>query len=234
MTAAVGKAAVTPYQLNPSRYGCHALLLRALPMDGNGRKVLDVGCNQGYFAGLLAERGYQVTGIDRQAGPGFPREVRFIEHDLDEGLACLETRFDFIVCADVLEHLHDPGALLRDLIALLAPRGRLLASLPNSGTLYFRLVVLSGRFPKHDRGLFDRTHLHFMTWKDWATLFQDAGLELETVRSSALPFSLAFKQPILRPITRIAEWLSFGIARVWKRLFAYQFVVTAVRNSKGR
>ncbi len=42
----------------------------------------------------------------------------------------------------------------------LAEGGRLVASLPNSGNLYFHLNILMGRFPAHGRGLFDRTHLH--------------------------------------------------------------------------
>ena len=87
---------------------------------------------------------------------------------------------------------------------MLEPGGRLIASLPNSGNLYFRLVVLTGRFPKHDRGLFDRTHLHFMVWDEWINLFSSAGLEIESVQSSALPFSLVFPQPGLRLAARFA------------------------------
>jgi SAM-dependent methyltransferase len=232
MTAATRQAPAVPYRLNESPYGCHALLLNALTREGQGRRVLDVGCCNGYFSQLLAGRGFEVTGIDQHAGHAgsFPQDVRLVEHDLNQGLPRLEGRFSYIVCADVLEHLRDPSALLRDLVAMLEPGGRVLASLPNSGNLYFRLVILSGRFPKHDRGLFDRTHLHFLVWKEWISLFADAGLAVESVQSSSLPFTLVFSQPGLRFLARGLEWCSFVLARVWKNLFAYQFVITAVRK----
>jgi 2-polyprenyl-3-methyl-5-hydroxy-6-metoxy-1,4-benzoquinol methylase len=50
--------------------------------------------------------------------------------------------FDYIISADVLEHLYDPNILLRDLRAKLAPGGKLIASLPNSGDIYFRAASL--------------------------------------------------------------------------------------------
>jgi SAM-dependent methyltransferase len=232
VTTVTSKAAAAQYRLNTSRYGSHMRLLEALPMEGRGRRILDVGCSGGYFASLLAERGFEVTGIERADGHGgdIPRNVRLVEHDLEQGLPPLDGRFAFIICADVLEHLRDPGALLRGLNGILEPDGRIVASLPNSGNLYFRLVVLSGRFPKHDRGLFDRTHVQFMMWNDWAGLFEGAGYRIESVRSTPLPFSLAW--PALRPFTEAVEWMWIGFAKLWKRLFAYQFVITVVRNSE--
>jgi SAM-dependent methyltransferase len=233
MTPAVHNPSAVPYRLNPSRYGCHMLLLDLFPDDGAGKRVLDVGCSNGYFARLLADRGFDVTGIDRRSGisESFPPNVRLIEHDLDAGLPRVDGRFDYIVCADILEHLRDPRALLRDLAALLEPGGCVLASLPNSGNLYFRAATLTGRIPQHDRGLFDRTHVHFLAWDDWVRMFADAGLTITAVTASAIPFTVVFHWPMLRLLAKAAEWLSFVFGRYSKKLFAYQFVITSVRNS---
>jgi SAM-dependent methyltransferase len=222
--------------LNPSPYGCHMLLLGCFPANGAGRRVLDVGCSNGYFARLLADRGFEVIGIEQRTGHGseFPPGVRLIEHDLEQGLPYLEGRFDYIVCADILEHLRDPLSLLRALASRLEPGGRLVASLPNSGNLYFRLSVLIGRFPMDDRGLFDRTHLHFFMWKGWRQVFAEAGLSFETVRSTPIPLSIALRPRGFRRVIQGAEWLCSMLARAWKKLFAYQFVVTAVRNPPAR
>src|SRR5262249_15033008 len=140
-----------------------------------------------------SHRGYQVTGIESpgRAGDRFPPGVELMEADLEQGLPPIAGRFDFILCADVLEHLREPQKLLRELRFLLAREGRLLASLPNSGHAYFRWNVLLGRFPAHDRGLFDRTHLHFYTWRGWMELFAAAGWRIEQVRSSGVPVGLA-------------------------------------------
>ena len=173
--------AAVPYRLNPGPYTSHSLLLAALPADGRGRALLDLGCSDGYLGEILARRGYRVTGVDlpRERRDRFPRSVRLVEADLDEGVPPLGERFDFIVCADVLEHLREPEARLLELRRMLAPGGRLLASLPNSGHAWFRWNVLLGRFPQDDRGLFDRTHLHFYTWRGWVELFARSGFSVE-------------------------------------------------------
>jgi len=225
--------AATPYQLKESPYSSHSLLLASLPPWGDGRRVLDVGCAGGYLGAILASRGYRVTGIDSPgaASACFPDFIELLQADLDLGLPPLAGRFDFVICADVLEHLRRPALLLRDLRAVLATGGRLAASLPNSGHAYFRWNVLTGRFPAHDRGLFDRTHLHFYTWRGWLDLFHAGGFRIDTVRSSGVPIGLALPKWEGSAAVRALEWMSYESARWWKKMFAYQFIVTAVPES---
>jgi len=217
------------YEFKSSPYSSHALLLGSLPQQGRGRRVLDVGCASGYLAELLARRGCVVTGIEAPGlvGPEFPAGVELIEADLDRGLPPLANRYDYILCGDVLEHLRDPLDMLRQIRRALAPGGTLLASLPNSGQAYFRWNVLLGRFPHHDRGLFDRTHLHFFTWTSWVELFAEAGFKIHARQCSGVPISLALPRFNGTAVVRALEWLSFLSARVWSKLFAYQFIVAA-------
>jgi len=217
----------SPYELKRSPYGSHARLLAMLPAAGAGRRVLDVGCASGYLATILTGRGFEVVGVDRAGSVAGTPAFTFVAADLEAGLPALAGRFDVIILADLLEHLRDPLALLSAARALLAPGGVVLASLPNSGNLYVRLVVLGGRFPAHDRGLFDRTHLHFLTWDTWRELFAGAGLAFERNEPAGLPIGLAFPRLDGTATVRFAEWLSYALAKVWKKLFAYQFVVTA-------
>ena len=227
--------AAAPYQLKDSPYSSHSLLLASLPSVGGGRRVLDVGCAGGYLGAILASRGYRVTGIDSpgSAHAGFPDSIELLEADLDLGLPPLTGRFDFVICADVLEHLRRPALLLRDLRTVLATGGRLAASLPNSGHAYFRWNVLTGRFPAHDRGLFDRTHLHFYTWRGWLDLFHAAGFRIGTVRSSGVPIGLALPKWEGSAAVRVLERMSYESARWWKKMFAYQFIVTAMPESEA-
>jgi SAM-dependent methyltransferase len=225
----MASVATSPYKLKPSPYSSHSLLLAHLPASGSGLRVLDLGCAEGYLGEILAARGYRVTGVDSPAAArrGFPDSIDLVVADLDRGLPSLPGRFDIVLCADVLEHLRHPAAMLRDICGILAPGGYLAASLPNSGNAYFRGNVLLGRFPQHERGLFDRTHLHFFTWDGWRELLHSAGFRIDKLACSGGPIGLAFPQWQDTAIVRALERLSFESARCWKKMFAYQFIVTA-------
>lgn len=223
---AIGVAAPAQYGLKPTPYSSHSLLLRELPVDGAARRVLDLGCASGYLTDLLAGRGYHVTAVDRHtAAPVGAAE--FITADLDNGLPPVDGLFDYVLCADVLEHLRDPLRLLLEIRQCLAHGGALLLSLPNSGHWYFRANVLAGRFPQHDHGLFDRTHLHFYTWTGWVDLLGAAGYAIDRVDCSGVPFDKALPQWSGSVAVRALERISYVTARAWKGLFAYQFVVRA-------
>jgi SAM-dependent methyltransferase len=219
----------TAYQLKPGPYSSHTRLIQLFPQTGQRRRVLDVGCADGFLARRLAQMGYKVVGIDQHAkaphvsSNGF----EFVDADLDRGMPRLSGLFDYVLCADILEHLRDPLQLLIDLRSKLAPSGSLVASLPNSGNLYFRLNVLMGRFPAQDRGLFDRTHLHFYTWGGWADLLARGGFRIEKVFPTGVPVGLAVPEWENTLTVRLLERIAYVLAGVWKSLFAYQFVIVA-------
>ena len=86
--------------------------------------------------------------------------VAFEAHQVDLEREKIDGRgFDVVVFADVLEHLRDPGSVLK------SARGaqRTIVSLPNIGNWTARRQIVAGRFPLDDFGLFDRTHLRFFT-----------------------------------------------------------------------
>lgn len=216
------------YALKVSATSSHAQLLGLLPASGQGQRILDVGAGTGEFAVMLAERGFAVTALERfPLVPEHEGKLEFHRIDLDAGLPALRGAYDWVLCADVLEHLRDPAALLGQLRALLTPGGRLVASLPNSGHWYFRLHVLAGSFPQHDKGLFDSTHLHFYMWDGWLGLFHRAGFSLKLVSLTTPPLELKFPRSAHALWLRAANAVSAALAKCWMRLFAYQFIVEA-------
>ncbi|WP_435541206.1 class I SAM-dependent methyltransferase [Azospirillum sp. ST 5-10] len=76
-----------------------------------GAEGLDYGCGPGpAVAAMLGERGFAVRNYD----PFFAPDA-----------AALERTYDFIVCTEVAEHFHRPGAEFARLDRLLRPGGRL-------------------------------------------------------------------------------------------------------------
>ena len=139
--------------------------------------------------------------------------------------------FDVVVCADVLEHLDDPAAVLARVRRWLSPRGVLFVSLPNVANVAIRLALLAGRFEYAEAGILDRTHLRFFTRRSARRLVENAGFRIRRLHPTPIPAELAI--PVLRraPLRAPARALFSAAASVWPTLFGYQFVIEAERTS---
>src|SRR5439155_2081939 len=103
-----------------------------------GSAVLDLGCGPGALASrLVKDKRCTVDGVEANADAAAlaaPHHRKVVVADLEtEALATHfgGQRYDYIVCADVLEHLRNPDKLVAQLPALLTPAGRILLSIPN-------------------------------------------------------------------------------------------------------
>ena len=141
-----------------------------------------------------------------------------------------EQPFDVVVCADVLEHLANPEALLARIHHWLHPEGILLVSIPNIANVSIRASLLFGRFRYTERGILDRSHLSFYTRSSAQHLLSDSGFRVTSVEPTAMPYELALpvlSRAVLATPTRV---FAQATARAWPSLFGYQFVFEAVRR----
>jgi 2-polyprenyl-3-methyl-5-hydroxy-6-metoxy-1,4-benzoquinol methylase len=154
-------------------------------------RVLDVGCGEGGADGPLRARGATwISGIEILAEPAAKAAERYDEVEVGDALETLERvrgPFETILCYDVLEHLVDPGALVRRLHDVAAPGGRLHVSVPNARHYSLaRDLVLRGTFGYADWGHRDSTHLRWFTRSDVKRLLEDAGWGVVGTVPSAL------------------------------------------------
>jgi SAM-dependent methyltransferase len=101
-----------------------------------GKRVLDFGCGTGPLSLLCAQNGAEsVIGIDlsaerieraRQVSLNGNSNINFILEEKTNGISLLDNSVDVIVCFDVMEHVMDYEAIMRDWARVLAPGGRVL------------------------------------------------------------------------------------------------------------
>lgn len=89
-----------------------------------------------------------------------------------------EAPFDYVIAADVLEHVLDPLAVLKGMKSLLGPKGSVILSLPHVGHHAIIACLMDEDFGYRDWGLLDRTHIRFFGVKNIETLYADAGLAI--------------------------------------------------------
>lgn len=134
-----------------------------------------------------------------------------------------EEYFDYIILADVLEHLENPWRALENIKAYLKPGGQVLASIPN--ILHFSVLrnLLQGYWSYEDAGILDKTHLRFFTLHEIEKLFQDTGYKINSCRPNYI-FETASDQQFISALANVS-----GNSRLIDLCRAYQYVVKAFK-----
>lgn len=137
--------------LSPSAWLRYDVVERAIP--AGVKSVLEVGCGRGAFGARIARR-YEYLGLEPDeesftvakgriaaVGAGEVRNVTTAE---------LGTQtFDLVCAFEVLEHIEDDAAALRDWVSRVRPGGWLLLSVPADQHRYGPMDKLVGHFRRY-------------------------------------------------------------------------------------
>lgn len=217
---------IAQYRRKYSRFSSHSQIARLLP---HGSRVLDLGCEP-TVADAYIDKGCSVVGVGEPRQPlETARLERYITQDLETELV-LPTdigRFDVIVLADVIEHLRRGEQLLSEAAKHLRPGGRIIGSTGNIAFLTIRIGLMFGFFTYRRRGVLDETHVHLYTLRSFLAAFSRANLYPRRVQVTPPPVEAVLPiSPSAWPM-RLLDRMVYCLARLWKELFAYQFIVEA-------
>ncbi len=153
-----------------------------------GRRVIDIGCGGGILAESMARRGAEVTGIDLSE-----KALKVADlHSLESGVAVRYEliaaedmaereagRYDIVTCMEMLEHVPDPGAIVRACARLVKPGGRVFFSTLNRNPKAYLFAILGAEYLLRmlPRGTHD--YDKFITPAELAQHVRGAGLEID-------------------------------------------------------
>ncbi len=212
-------------------------VLALVPRDA--QRILDVGCGAGELgAALKARQECRVAGADSNshalhiAGSvldwtfGGDIETQRVLDNI-RGPAGTEPN-DCIVCADVLEHLRDPEAVLRRLHEALTDTGTLVVSVPNSRNWNVIARLLEGNVAYEDAGLMDRTHLRLFTRREMEQMLCRAGYEVQELRPVWDPMRAEYLQAKRPRAVGVPPFVYHAPSDAdAEELFVYQWLCTA-------
>lgn len=143
----------TLHEINPTRleYICSKIREHLGSEDISGTKILDVGCGGGIVSIPLARLGAEVTGVDagqenievaKQNAVLKGVDIEFLSSDI----STLKAKYDVILCLEVVEHIDNLEAFIRDISGLLKPKGMVIFSSINRTAKAFTLAIAAAEY----------------------------------------------------------------------------------------
>lgn len=224
----------SPYVTKLDPWSSHMVIYRWLQKYPPLTRILDVGTASGTFGRLCWENKFHLVGIEPNliyANEAKPFYTQIINRSLEETSAESLKSYQVIILADVLEHLPDPQDALSRLVTLQDEDTVFLISVPNIANLWMRLSLLAGRFDYRDRGILDKTHLHFFTKASLLRMVSEVGLGMDELEVTPIPLNLVHPFFNQSKTGRFFHRLLAKFSRLLPTLLGYQFVVQVQKRS---
>ncbi len=203
----------------------------------NQARILEIGCGAGALGAKYKEKnpaaewwGIELDTAAAQHAIGRIDTVstgNIEQIDLQKVVGA--TRFDGIVCGDVLEHLIDPWTALKNLAQLLARNGKIYLCIPNISHWTAVCEILRGNFPYQNEGLFDKTHLRFFTKREIIKLVESAGLNIESIDPRLIPMHQQAYNDYVQFLLPLVKVIGVNIDEFARDAMSVQYVVIATR-----
>ncbi len=227
-----------------------------------GARVLDIGCGRGHDLLRTAER-YRALNLKLYGAEVVPEDVRVAaqrvaEHperpnvsllmSVAERLPFRSGQFDGVICSEVVEHLPDPDAALREIARVLKAGGTLALTTPNIGNKLHRMrrFLPGGMKAKADEwremqhridserkgaGGVNLPHISELTAGQWCEKCRGAGFDVVETRRGSLLFGDPYleERPVLWAASVVMDRLLDKITDDW----SWQILIKVKKTREG-
>ncbi|HEX8994095.1 MAG TPA: class I SAM-dependent methyltransferase [Candidatus Paceibacterota bacterium] len=189
----------------------HLDYLRNLVPDIGALPILDVGAGKGKFVIVMAQAGFDVTGLEfnpayiesaNQTASEVGVSIRMVQGK-GEKLPFPDASFGFVNVSEVIEHVENPERVMREIFRVLAPGGHVYMSVPNRYGMYDphfhlfgvnwiprrfadRFISLFGHHKNYADGAAGQQRLadmYYYTYPSIKTLLEGTGFSVEDIRA---------------------------------------------------
>lgn len=225
------------YEKIYKNYGLSKTQQEIINTVGLNKTILEIGSSSGYMTKLFLKNNCVVDVIenDKSSFLKLPKKVRksFNYSIEDEKInELLSKDYEFIILADVLEHLINPEGVLRVMHKLVSKKCKLIVSLPNVASWVMRKqLFLNGDFEYTESGILDKTHLHFYTVNSLQKVLLKNGWKVKKTDGTItrLPYEgLINKLPIIGLFFK--KFIYNKIVQKFPNLSYYHFFVVAEKK----
>jgi GT2 family glycosyltransferase len=192
-------------------------------------RILEVGCACGATLLEVKNRYPHAELYGIELNPNAASVAALIADVTDQDIETIELRyakqfFDYVIFADVLEHLNDPWSVVTNILPYLKEEGKVLASIPN--VMHHSLIgnLLNGFWTYTDSGLLDRTHLRFFTFDGIQSMFRDAGYLMLEINLVTL-HNTNEQEQFMKELCKFN-----GSAQIYNQFNTYQYLIKAFKS----
>lgn len=155
-----------------------------------GTSVVDIGCGGGILCEAMAHRGANVLGIDMGEAPLSVARLHKLESGVEvdyrqttaEALAAeMPAAFDCVTCLEMLEHVPEPGSVIKACADLCKPGGDLFFSTINRNPKSFLFAVVGAEYLLRLLPRGTHEYAKFIRPSELATYIRDAGLLIQDI-----------------------------------------------------
>ncbi len=201
--------------------------------------VLDIGCATGLIANILVnEKQCTVDGIEYDVEAfNICKKSRLFRNIFNFSITdkknknfeiLKKNKYDYIILADILEHLINPWDALISIYDLLNENGQIIISLPNIAHIDIIKGLINGNFNYNNLGLLDTTHLRFFTFKSFCDMVSNIATSVNIV------YNIECKDRILSIptyVTNAEDYNLYNLNNYLEEYFIMQNIIALTKSS---